>query len=493
MSIATILMVLILVAVVVLGLLSAFDQVSLENISNDDDDFYTKVRVNAIKQHLVKLEETAKLYGNTRAAGTQGYNESVAYVKDQLKATNYIVTEQYFTVESFKELEPSVFKQLTPIVYTFALNSNFEGLTYQASGDITSSLVKAANVGCDAADFAGLTAGKIVVIARGGCSFYDKVQNAITNAGAIGALIYNYAEQTGAFAGTLGDSVTIPVFGITYSIASELIAGGNRSITETTAAFDLPEVSVSMFSNTTIDTAYTMNVIADTPDGSADSIIVQGSHLDSVTKGPGINDNGSGSSTNLEIALQFFEQGIKPKNKVRFAWWGAEELGLKGSAFYVNSLTPEAKAQIALNLNYDMLGSPNFVRGVLNGSQAAEPIRTASATITSLYQEFFEDHDLAYKMNEFTGRSDYGSFLDASIPAGGLQTGAEVIKTEAERALFGGLAGASFDPCYHQACDTVENINFYALNDMAHAAAYVLEKLATQSDLADFLNPKVKN
>lgn len=134
-----------------------------------------------------------------------------------------------------------------------------------------------------------------------------------------------------------------------------------------------------------------------------------------------------------------------------------------------------------------MLGSPNFVRGVLNGSQAAEPIRAASATITSLYQEFFEDHDLAYKMDEYDGRSDYGSFLDASIPAGGLQAGAEVIKTEAERTLFGGLAGASFDPCYHQACDTVENINFYGLNDMAHAAAYVLEKLATQSDLADFL------
>jgi hypothetical protein len=52
------------------------------------------------------------------------------------------------------------------------------------------------------------------------------------------------------------------------------------------------------------------------------------------------------------------------------------------------------------------------------------------------------------------------------IPAGGLFTGAEVPKTAAEAALYGGVAGASLDPCYHQPCDNLtgagQNAALYA-------------------------------
>jgi hypothetical protein len=57
-----------------------------------------------------------------------------------------------------------------------------------------------------------------------------------------------------------------------------------------------------------------------------------------------------------------------------------------------------------------------------------------------------------------------------------------------ERTLFGGLANASYDPCYHLACDTVDNINVEALEVMAEAAAHSVIVLAMQEDLITFLN-----
>ena len=54
--------------------------------------------------------------------------------------------------------------------------------------------------------------------------------------------------------------------------------------------------------------------------------------------------------------------------KIIFAFWGAEEIGLRGSQYFVNSLSEEERDDIALNLNFDMIASPNYVRGVYNGS-----------------------------------------------------------------------------------------------------------------------------
>merc|ERR1712137_906537 len=128
--------------------------------------------------------------------------------------------------------------------------------------------------------------------------------------------------------------------------------------------------------------SWTSNLLADTTTGNENSILVVGSHLDSVPAGPGINDNGSGSAVNLELAIQTFKQGITIASKIRFAWWGAEELGLLGSEYYVQSLTPEEKSKIQVNLNYDVLASPNFFRGIYNGSEAQEPLVASCEKIT---------------------------------------------------------------------------------------------------------------
>ena len=122
-----------------------------------------------------------------------------------------------------------------------------------------------------------------------------------------------------------------------------------------------------------------------------------GAHLDSVPEGPGINDNGSGGSQNLEIALQMAELGIAPRNQVRFAWWGAEESGLIGSQFYVDSLTARQMKDIAVNLNFDMVGSPNFVRFVYDGdaSDTDSLASTGSGVVEDVFLDYFASQGLA--------------------------------------------------------------------------------------------------
>jgi Zn-dependent M28 family amino/carboxypeptidase len=225
----------------------------------------------------------------------------------------------------------------------------------------------------------------------------------------------------------------------------------------------------------TVESTTTFNVLADTPTGRVDRTVVVGAHLDSVFEGPGINDNGSGSSAILETALQMAELGIQPRNRVRFAFWGGEEDGLIGSEFYVSQLNARAIKQHAVNLNFDMVGSPNFVRFVYDGDGSAFGVAgpNGSARVERVFLDYFASQGLATEPTEFDGRSDYFAFINNGIPAGGLFTGAEGIKTAEEAAVYGGTAGTAYDPCYHQACDTIDNLSNTALDQMSDAIAHV--------------------
>ena len=211
-----------------------------------------------------------------------------------------------------------------------------------------------------------------------------------------------------------------------------------------------PALRMRVFANTLREIKTTFNVLAETSSGNANNVVMVGAHLDSVCAGPGINDNGSGSAAILEVAEAM--QKVKPTNKVRFAWWGAEESGLVGSTFYVNSLSAAEQDKIALYLNFDMVGSPNYVRFVYDGSGDVGPAGPAgSAAIEDFFNGFYAARGLAFEPTAFDGRSDYGPFIAAGvdIPAGGLFTGAEGIKTAAQAAVYGGTAGQQYDPCYH--------------------------------------------
>lgn len=67
----------------------------------------------------------------------------------------------------------------------------------------------------------------------------------------------------------------------------------------------------------------------------------------------GINDDGSGTLSLLEIATHLTSFDVN--NCVRFAWWAAEEEGLVGSDFYAASLSAEENRKVRLFMDYDML------------------------------------------------------------------------------------------------------------------------------------------
>ena len=283
-------------------------------------------------------------------------------------------------------------------------------------------------------------------------------------------IIYNNAP--GVLNGTLGNGFTldIPVTSVTQAVGQQLAA--------------TPGLVMRLKTETFRGIATTYNVLAELRDGDPNNVIMAGAHLDSVNAGPGIQDNGSGSAAILEVAEQMAK--VKPRNKVRFAWWGAEESDLVGSTYYVNNLTETELDQITLYLNFDMIGSPNHVFFIYDGNDldgvGAGPGPEGSAQIEALFESYYMQVNKPYKGTDFSGRSDYGPFIAEGIPSGGLFTGAEGIKTAQEAAMWGGTAGQQYDPCYHLACDTYSNINLAAFDINSDAVAYAVLQYAMNTE-----------
>ena len=347
-------------------------------------------------------------------------------------------------------------------------------MSYSGAGDETAPLTAvdlnlagdhASTSGCEAGDFTGFTPGNIALIQRGTCSFRIKADNAAA-AGASGAIIFNQGnvvpgdDRLGLFGGTLDlPQAAIPVVSTSYATGAELAV--------------LSNVVMRLAVDAGVTTIESFNILADTA-GRADRTVVVGAHLDSVAEGPGINDNGSGSAAILETALQLKALGTTPTNRIRFAFWGGEEDGLIGSEHYVSQLTSRQIKEHAVNLNFDMVGSPNFVRYVYDGDGSAfgEKGPNGSALVEKVFLDYFKSQNLPVAPTAFDGRSDYFGFINNGIPAGGLFTGAEDPKTAEEAAIFGGTAGVPLDPCYHAACDTTANVNQTVLEQMADAIAH---------------------
>ncbi|MBC9711551.1 M28 family peptidase [Streptomyces sp. TRM66268-LWL] len=213
------------------------------------------------------------------------------------------------------------------------------------------------------------------------------------------------------------------------------------------------------------------NLIADWPGGDPNSVLMAGSHLDSVSSGAGINDNGSGSAAVLETALAVSRAQLQPTKHLRFAWWGAEELGLLGSKHYVNNLPATERAKVSGYLNFDMIGSPNPGYFVYDDDPAIE----------KTFKDYFTGIGVPTEIEtEGDGRSDHAPFKSAGIPVGGLFTGASNTKTSAQAQKWGGTAGQAFDRCYHSSCDGTANINDTALDRNSDAAAHAIWTLGTE-------------
>lgn len=452
----------------------AFAGLAISAVPTDTSTLRTAVTVDGVRSHQWALQVIADANGGVRLAGTLGHEESAAYVAATATAAGYDVTIQPFDFIKFEPLGPSTLEQTAPGSVTYIENTDFNVMSQSEPGVVTGlataadvvdlTLGNASTSGCEASDFAGFPIGHIALVQRGACTFQLKAENA-ANAGAIGAIIFNQGNsesRKGLINGTLGSGYSggIPVFFATFDRGVEW--------------FNTPGLELHMIANVNREMVTTFNVIAETPGGRDDRVVVVGAHLDSVPQGPGINDNGSGSAAQLEIAVQMAALGIQPRNKVRFAWWSAEESGLVGSQYYVDNLTARDIKDIALNLNFDMVGSPNFVRFVYDGDGSDTPLAgpNGSGNIEQVFQDYFAGEGLAAAPTAFSGRSDYGPFIAVGIPAGGLFTGAEGIKTAEEAAIYGGIAGEPYDPCYHLACDNFDNNSNEALDQMADAIAH---------------------
>ncbi|WP_336711465.1 M28 family metallopeptidase [Arthrobacter sp. USHLN218] len=223
----------------------------------------------------------------------------------------------------------------------------------------------------------------------------------------------------------------------------------------------------------------TFNILADSR-GDPEHTIVLGAHLDSVRRGPGINDNASGVAAVLETAVRLAESGIVPANRVRFAFWGGEEDDLVGSQYYVDELSSDERRQTALNLNLDMVASPNAVRFVHDGdgSDLGSAGPHGSDEIERVFMDYFRANSLEAEPTLLFDDSDYFPFMEAGIPVGGLFTGDEGTKSSSEASVFGGTAGRQYDSCYHQACDTVANVDVQVLEEMTDAIAHVTMSFA---------------
>ncbi|MEU4337821.1 M28 family peptidase [Micromonospora lupini] len=211
------------------------------------------------------------------------------------------------------------------------------------------------------------------------------------------------------------------------------------------------------------------NLIAEWPGGPTDQVVMFGAHLDSVSAGPGINDNASGSATLLENALVLAAQNPTMTKKVRFAWWTDEEQGLNGSRFYVNSLTTTQRGYIKGYYNFDMVGSTN----------GGYFINRVSSTTAAPLKAYWDSLGLQPEENvEGQGRSDDYYFQQAGIATSGYAAGASARKTSSQAAKWGGTANAAYDSCYHRSCDTTANVSATVLNRAADGVAYALWQLA---------------
>ncbi|EIN04935.1 aminopeptidase [Punctularia strigosozonata HHB-11173 SS5] len=382
----------------------------------------------------------------TRVIGSEGHAHTLEYIAQSLESLG-----DYYNIstQSFPAVVGQVFESRLVLANGVPDSARAMSNTPPTpkKEPVLGKLALVHDTGCAPHDYPSDVAGAIAFIPRGTCSFGDK--SALAGlAGAKAAVVYN--TEPGNIAGTLGRPSPnhVPTFGISAEDAASFIEQLARG----------EKIDASAYIDSYVSEIKTQNVLAQTTAGDPDNCVMLGGHSDSVGAGPGINDDGSGSLTLLEVATQLTNYTVN--NCVRFAWWSAEEEGLLGSDYYVSVLEEEEKAKIRLFMDYDMLASPNHAYQVYNATNDVNPL--GSEELRDLYVDWYTANGHNFTFIPFDGRSDYDAFIKNGIPGGGIATGAEVIKTEEEEEMFGGQAGIAFDPCYHELCDDVSNLNLDA-------------------------------
>ena len=413
------------------------------------------VTLDGAVKHLEAFQDIANRNGGNRALGSPGYEQSVEYAEKVLREAGYNPVRQEFSTAVWSASKVVVQAAGAPVK---AAALSFSGAT---QGTVTAKAVVTGTQGCSAADLEKVTEGSIAVVQRGKCTFGEKYKAAAAKG--VKALVITNNQAGDWKGGTLGldDGASIAVVGVAQDAP---IADGQ-------------DLTLTVDAKT--EKAKTWNILAETTKGDDANVQMVGAHLDGVTEGPGINDNGTGSAAVLETAAKL-GAGADVKNKVRFALWGAEEEGLVGSEHYVSELSEDQAAKIKRYLNFDMLGSPNGGYFTFDGDGSSKLDGGAgpagSGVIEQVFRNYFAWRNVPVEASAFDGRSDYGPFKEVGIASGGMDTGADGKKTEEQQRQWGGTVGDIFDPNYHSPRDTIENVNrdMYriALGSVGFSTAY---------------------
>ena len=457
----------------------------------------------------------------SRNSGEPGYKASADYVAQVMKDAGYNVTIQPYKFTYYAYTATPVFREVSPAPHDYALSDEWE--PGQSTGTATAGLQPAGGIiipptatpssasGCTMSDFTGFVPGRIALVQRGTCFFGVKVLNAQA-AGASGVIIFNEGNpgRTGVFSGDLNDAAgnpiipAIPVAFTSFDIGHDLYNQYQQAVQGGTP-LPVMNIAIKALVNPNADD---YNVIAESKGGDQNHVVVVDAHLDAIY-GAGMLDNASGSATILDIAQQM--KNVNPVNKLRFIWFGGEEVGLLGSSYYINNLSSNELSHIGYDLDADVTATPNYIIGVLDPAGPDLFGRTVSTTFPNrVYKasaisrdqaiQYFDSIGLNHELFSPVG-TDAFSFNAVGIPASGLLTGQDCCKSQEEVDLFGGYLGnyegniPSFDGgCVDNPfrwCDNLSNNDPKVLTFMSKAFATMVVQMAFNTKVMSASNNAV--
>jgi len=431
------------------------------------------VTVEGVHEHQQALQFIADANGGTRDTRTPGFTASAAYVKATLEKAGYQTKYSMFNMLTWEELGPPTLALTSPGSKTYVPGSaaddgnpavDFIAMEHTPAKSVTAEVIPVGHTdvpsdggstsGCVAADYPPEVSGRIALVQRGTCAFTAKTQLAL-KAGAIGVILFNEGDTAGrepALFRAADPEYPIPAVLSSYQVGAELynLAKGGQHPT------------VELATNGIDHEHLYPNVEATSTRGDAKHTVLAGAHLDSVTAGPGINDDGSGTAFQLELAEQIAKSGTPPRNRIRFLFFGGEEDGLVGSQYYAAHMSNADVGNSDVMIDTDMIASPNFARLVYDGDGSTFGADVSgpagSNVIEQQFVRYWAQRGMESEPIPFDGRSDYVGFVNRGIPSGGVFAGAEAPKTAAQVAKYGGVQGEQLDPCYHEACDTYATV-----------------------------------
>lgn len=478
------------------------------------NDSITKTELSKHVYHLASDE----LEG--RRAGTEGALKAAQYIAHEFIAYGLLPHPDTDSISDWQDyLQPFEFgagvemgedNKLSLTIaderMDFEVGKDFQTLPFSSADSVTGEIIFA-GFGISAKeenydDYDGVSLeGKIVLIFQGSPDIQDPhgILNrfatpryktiAAREAGAKGLIIISQPgdeEPQLMRLGTDRNPATsgLPVINITTQIADKLLENSGytssslyNKLLESRSpnSFNLYNIQANIQTDLYTVTAVCNNVISFLPGNHPEKkseVVVIGAHYDHLGRGGqgsmapneeaihyGADDNASGTAGLLELAQKFAANSTKLDRSMLFIAFGAEELGLIGSNYYIeNPYIPNEQTTAMINL--DMIGNLRNQELIIFGVGS-------SPVWESLIESVPQHENFEIRTNpDGLGPSDHASFYRKNIPVLFFHTG-----------LHGD---------YHRPSDTADKINYEGLEQIADYVYHIASSLTTYDDVIAF-------